>query len=242
MAEEDQEINILISEIEAEIKNNEDVDTLISLEQPNNQQFIKPSELNQKCNPPEQLNRKRAKHLGRIFIHLLPLLAIFLANYLYILTLEECRGSEHKCVGKLRKKMNFFLRCGCLSALIFSVLLNLSIFKILYKIFIIIIIANISYLCFAYDTGYTFNKHGGWNRLAYLPACLLCTFTIFGLVHIIKQIKKHPRTLPVAIILILILITILIKQRFNGSCVNWEKGLGGVKLDNSGPILSSNNT
>ena len=171
----------------------------------------------------------------RILKRLLPILALILANYLYILTLEKCKGSEHKYIHIFRKRLNVFIKCGCLSAFIFSILLNLSIFKILHRIFVIIVLGNIIYLCFGYNTGYSLQNHGGWNRLMFLPACIIFTFPILILVPLARLVKKHPIIMSTLIIFILLLIIIGIKYRVSGSCANWEKGLAGVELDNSEP-------
>ena len=65
----------------------------------------------------------------------MPIIAVIMANYLYILTLESCIGNEHSCIVKLRRQVNFFFTCGLSSVLIFAILLNLSIYKKIHKIF-----------------------------------------------------------------------------------------------------------
>ena len=166
---------------------------------------------------------------------ILPIIAMIVANYLYILTLEGCIGTEHRCVTKLRRQLNFFFTRGLSSVLIFAIFLNLSIYKKIHKVFGLLVLGNILFLCFIYDTGSTFQNHGGWNRMLFLPMFIIISLAIPLLIQLIKLIKRHPVIIPTLFSIIIVVSIILIRGRIKDSCVNWERGLGGSILDNSEP-------
>ena len=198
---------------------------------------LKSPNTNKKMIPAESiLGNNRAILLRRICcLIILPIILIIFSSYLYILTLEPCIGDEHYCVDYLTKKLNFFLNCGLFSGLIFAILINLSIFKIIHRIFVIIIIADLIFLCYVYDTGNSFRSHGGWNRSVYLPTFILLTLVILALVPLAKMIKKHPIILPSIIVIIIFIIAVYIHHRVKYSCQGWENGLKGVAMNTTEP-------
>ena len=185
----------------------------------------------------EQINRKmydNKRLLHRLFLIVI-MGALVLGNIFYILTLKPCYGTERECLEELEPQINYFLGCLLTSSLIFSIIFNLAIFQIIHRIiFPIIIILNLIFLCLIYDTGNTFRKHGGWNRIPFLFFISLFTLIIFLFTLLAKLIRKYPIIIILVVVLIIFAI-FSINQGISTSCEGWDLGLKGKKIDNTKP-------
>ena len=159
---------------------------------------------------------------------------LMIANYYYILSLESCPyHSERECLLYLQDKYSYLIKDILFSVILFVIPLVLLHLGKISKIYIIVIIINMGFLCFVYDTGSDFQNHGMFNVIIFLVLLGLVLGFVFFVIFYIKGLLKHPRITLILSVLFFLFLLIIYKSKIENSCKGWENGLGDTKLDQS---------
>ena len=117
----------------------------------------------------------------------------------------------------------------------FSLILNLSVLSYIPKKYGVICLAVLIYLCGFYDTGETFEHHGGWNRMFLILFIFLETALLQAILFIIKLARTHWKVLVACCLGIAIFDLLFFELKIKNSCVDWTIGLKGTRLINASP-------
>ena len=173
-----------------------------------------------------------------IKIYLFQNIFLILGAVFYILSLEGCFMSFMSCLHKIttEKIHHRILRNLGVSSIFFS--FQLMLLKYCYissKINNILFAITIFFLTFIYDTGTDLRFHGGYNRLALFVGMFVIIFAIYLLIAISRIFSENYKngviTLSILIGLVIVS-TIIIKDRMKKSCIGWDIGFKGVTIDN----------
>ena len=100
-----------------------------------------------------------------------------------------------------------------------------------------ITVGNLYYLTFCYSVKKSFADHGGVNRIPFLA--LIAIFNLLYLiVSTVLYFMRRMRRLTIAVVAVLTVTTALYIYygRIKDSCVGWEYGLAGKKIENEGGV------
>ena len=162
------------------------------------------------------------------------IIIIIITNiYLYYLSLAGCEvNSQYECLKHQMMLFYYSLVYKFLFAVIIdSIIFLLSIHKkisIFYSIFLFIQFLVFS-ICFS---GYDFQQHGSYNTILSIIVFVIVTF-FFEIIFWLNYCRKYKKKKVFYFWLILVLIpfVLIFLLKING-CKNWDKGLGGVVIDN----------
>jgi len=150
---------------------------------------------------------------------------------LYLVTLRGCSSDAHMtCVAEIVPLIPTFCFYIFVITLVIDGVLLFSLKSVIPKLYgyiafleilIIVIISN----------GYTFQSHGGYNKLIFIVSLFLNFITIKIFRAIYKIIKKHPK-LAISIIIIIgvSLYLLIFVYLFRNSCKDWKKAMKNTKI------------
>lgn len=160
-------------------------------------------------------------------------LLTFVWVYCYIISLEGCDKQQAECLKE--QNHSTVIRTGkyiFASAMCFTLLAILTLFKYTLKLFFYTSIAIMLYLFYHFDTGADFAHHGSYNRVFFYLFVVILSFVFATIYVILTAFIKFPlRTLA-----ILAFSVFLIYYKINNfiytSCDYWDKGFKSSKLRN----------
>ena len=155
-------------------------------------------------------------------------------NYLYFKSLASCPIEPYdltECVEWVKRVGNELLKEVFFAASWFVVILFLSMYKIISKLWLFLFSANLVFL-WLYQSGSDLIEHGGINSFGILFLITLESLLI-SIIILIKNLWSRGRKWMIVITIILVTLPIVYYFSFiHNSWKGWENGYGGRKLIN----------
>ena len=198
--------------------------------------------VNENCDNEEETNKlhvvvkieKETVNKHKILI-LLSLIAIIFEVYFYKLSLEGCAGTQTECLIKVNvSMMNRIMKYLSISSFLFSLILFLTINKILKFYCLLLQIIIFSYLILGYDTGSDLEHHGSYNSTYFiilLPIFLTLLYFIKLIVYLVKN--RFYKYIIIGGIIILSIIPLIYLKLTLGCSERWRKGFYDKEVDNT---------
>ena len=156
-------------------------------------------------------------------------------NYWYFSSLKGCPIEPYdvtEWVEWIKLEGNTFLKEVFLAATIFTIIIILSFYRIISKVWLILFVLNVI-IFWLYQSGSDLIVHGGINSFGIIVLTII-EVVLFSITMWIKNICKKGKGWAFAISIILIVLpTTYYFGLIHHSCRGWMKGFGGRKLINA---------
>ena len=178
----------------------------------------------------EEFDVKNWKEQIKDFKNIIYLIIMIISIILYYLSLKGCKENGLICLQTFGYKF-YLLRAiyVILSSFLYTLLLFLSIKKVIHYYFIIIL--SIFYIInFLINRGTDLYNHGVFNTIIFLITVLISLLLIYLIFSFFKLIIKKKFLFAIIILIILILPFLFIKL-YPTVCNNWKLGLMNKELE-----------
>jgi hypothetical protein len=158
-------------------------------------------------------------------------ISLVVSIYFYIQSLRGCFDTKAECLknlneGEVRELLSLLSRCGFILAL----LIILSIYSFISKLFLLLIGITYGYLCFYHDTGANLDYHGSYNRLFLLIVFTLWFAGMMAIILLYKAYRRIGKIVLAGLVAFLMLVVLFFGQAYKYSCADWTIGLNGSKI------------
>ena len=176
------------------------------------------------------------KKFINIIFNIISILLLIEGRSLYIKSLKGCYTNEYLCINNLQLIKNGVK--NCLNSTIYFILTLFLIQMKICSIFIFIIVIMIYIELVIKDHGDNFNSHGKLNLFALFSITIIGEIIILFILlykYLFKK-RKYFISFLITLFFCIISIIIILKNKDNYYCKDWDKGLNNTYINNDKSI------